>query len=543
MDKKVRKKEENVELSDGNNSWSVATMTMRRTGEGKNRHLCQGLFVTILCVVLMQSALAEKSGCADGSESVLKQHNKISVCPGKWTGHIRNATHLCSPGWKVCSFEDYSMLRDVRWEHATSFEGCYAINAAHDGGKCRECREDLNRDDLAGIGRGCPHQNYGQTSCISGGRIDASCCVDAHFQEACHHRPGIITGVVCCKIPTIKPRIIVKPRQYMEVNMGLIFLLTCQASGSPLPRVKWYKDGREIRSNRRIQALSSGDLLVTLAKPSDSGLYSCEVINEAGMDVASSQVVVKAHSSGCRDGSTDGLNIHRDVHACTGSWEGHVKKARKTLCQRGWRVCSPRDRDSLQKLTWLDIFDLNGCYAYNAANKRGCKRCTNGRMAGVGRNCGRMRYSKFSCLAQGQVDVFKPQDRNEGCSYKEGVTTGVLCCRKKHKRETKYQPFTCKPECLNGGKCVSHNLCRCTSGYKGAMCQNPVCDGGCGKYGRCIRPGKCKCKKGYSGKNCLKKKRKMCRRPCLNGGRCRRGRCKCPPSHWGKTCQHCKHQY
>lgn len=36
-----------------------------------------------------------------------------------------------------------------------------------------------------------------------------------------------------------------------------------------------------------------GDLLVTLAKKSDTGLYSCEVINTEGIDMASSQVIVR----------------------------------------------------------------------------------------------------------------------------------------------------------------------------------------------------------------------------------------------------------
>lgn len=78
--------------------------------------------------------------------------------------------------------------------------------------------------------------------------------------------------------------------------------------------------------------------------------------------------------SGCRDGSTEGFADHKDVHACKGKWEGHVKKGR-SLCQRGWRVCSPRDQASLRYISWIDIFDLQGCYAYNAENTRGkCKR-------------------------------------------------------------------------------------------------------------------------------------------------------------------------
>ena len=41
----------------------------------------------------------------------------------------------------------------------------------------------------------------GQKSCISGGQIDVSCCVDSHFNRACQYRPGLASGVLCCKIP------------------------------------------------------------------------------------------------------------------------------------------------------------------------------------------------------------------------------------------------------------------------------------------------------------------------------------------------------
>ena len=42
-----------------------------------------------------------------------------------------------------------------------------------------------------------------------------------------------------------------------------------------------------------LYAFLTGDLLVTLARKSDSGQYICEVINEEGVDIASSNVLVK----------------------------------------------------------------------------------------------------------------------------------------------------------------------------------------------------------------------------------------------------------
>lgn len=41
--------------------------------------------------------------------------------------------------------------------------------------------------------------------------------------------------------------------------------------------------------------LITGDLLFTLPKKSDTGLYSCEVVNEHGMDMASTKVVIKGN--------------------------------------------------------------------------------------------------------------------------------------------------------------------------------------------------------------------------------------------------------
>ncbi|XP_069139539.1 uncharacterized protein [Argopecten irradians] len=505
------------------------------------------VFLSLVVTVQPLQSWRRDPGCADGSLGYIYGHDDMATCRGQWKGHIRNSSELCAPGWDVCSWQDSGRLRGVRWEEAVSVHGCFAYNAANDGGRCRECGNDMESDDLAGIGVGCPHQNFGHTSCISGGRIDASCCVDAHFNKACHYQPTM-SGVLCCRkenepVAVEKPHILVRPRPMMQVTTGEIFLLTCQARGTPTPRIHWYRHGEQITtSTKRIQLLSSGDLLVTMARKSDSGLYSCEVINSMGIDMASSFVVIRDHKSGCRDGSTEGLQNHENVHACAGKWAGHVRKGR-SLCRKGWKVCSPTDSETLQDLSWMDVFDVNGCYAYNAASRQGtCRRCKKGNMAGFGRNCGKLRYSKQSCLSQGRIDVFKVKDKTKGCSYREGVTSGVLCCKKLTSKPTTPKPpqseATCTPPCINGGKCVGHNTCRCPEGYKGAMCQNPVCTKSCGARAVCIKPETCQCLPGFTGKGCRRKLKHICKTKCLNGGRCRKGKCKCGPTHYGKSCEH-----
>ena len=51
----------------------------------------------------------------------------------------------------------------------------------------------------------------------------------------------------------------------------------------------------------------------------------------------------------------------------------HIKKniflyLAKSLCAKGWQVCNPRHGSYLKLLTWEDVSQLDGCYAYNAAN-------------------------------------------------------------------------------------------------------------------------------------------------------------------------------
>jgi len=53
---------------------------------------------------------------------------------------------------------------------------------------------------LAGIGKHCPHINFGQTGCLGEGRIDTSCCVDSvtRPRQPCSFVAGVTSGVLCC---------------------------------------------------------------------------------------------------------------------------------------------------------------------------------------------------------------------------------------------------------------------------------------------------------------------------------------------------------
>ncbi|KAI3368574.1 hypothetical protein L3Q82_025583, partial [Scortum barcoo] len=59
--------------------------------------------------------------------------------------------------------------------------------------------------------------------------------------------------------------------------------LTCEASGNPVPEIKWLKDGQFLVPDRRHQILSHGRFLqISGAQVADTGRYSCLASNSAG---------------------------------------------------------------------------------------------------------------------------------------------------------------------------------------------------------------------------------------------------------------------
>ena len=56
------------------------------------------------------------------------------------------------------------------------------------------------------------------------------------------------------------------------------------------------------------------------------------------------------------------------VHLVTSRFNLFSARIAKSLCTKGWQVCNPRHSSYLKLLTWEDVSQLDGCYAYNAAN-------------------------------------------------------------------------------------------------------------------------------------------------------------------------------
>ncbi|KAM4629779.1 hemicentin-1 [Polymixia lowei] len=64
---------------------------------------------------------------------------------------------------------------------------------------------------------------------------------------------------------------------------GFSIQLECKATGSPLPAITWYKDGRPLTSAAGVTMHSRGQVLeIERAQVSDAGMYRCVAVNVAG---------------------------------------------------------------------------------------------------------------------------------------------------------------------------------------------------------------------------------------------------------------------
>ncbi|CAH0724488.1 unnamed protein product, partial [Brenthis ino] len=119
-----------------------------------------------------------------------------------------------------------------------------------------------------------------------------------------------------------KPRI-TKSLVDMTVDAGQTLKLEVEVEGCPEPRVKWYKDGKEVSTDARIkierdtQRLENYHLTVTLVKEEDGGEYEVKAENEMGSVSSKSTVIVhtkEVHSRFTRESMVEN-EIDEDTKA------------------------------------------------------------------------------------------------------------------------------------------------------------------------------------------------------------------------------------
>lgn len=84
----------------------------------------------------------------------------------------------------------------------------------------------------------------------------------------------------------VSPKIQNGPK-HMKVQVGQRVDIPCNAQGSPLPVITWFKDGSTVVvDGARYINNPDGTLSINQAVPSDAGTYTCIATNIAGSDEA-----------------------------------------------------------------------------------------------------------------------------------------------------------------------------------------------------------------------------------------------------------------
>lgn len=81
----------------------------------------------------------------------------------------------------------------------------------------------------------------------------------------------------------MNPYIVSSPPSQIQVqNVGDTVKLNCSARGSPLPKVKWFKDKNNIIPMATYDEKDSirSEILIARFKPNNSGNYSCVFQND-----------------------------------------------------------------------------------------------------------------------------------------------------------------------------------------------------------------------------------------------------------------------
>ncbi|XP_036351171.2 hemicentin-1 [Ochotona princeps] len=80
----------------------------------------------------------------------------------------------------------------------------------------------------------------------------------------------------------------------VSVIVGNPLELSCTASGIPVPKITWMKDGRPLLHTEQVQALTGGEVLrITSAQVEDTGRYTCLASSPAGDD--DKEYLVRVH--------------------------------------------------------------------------------------------------------------------------------------------------------------------------------------------------------------------------------------------------------
>ncbi|XP_056307521.1 protogenin B [Danio aesculapii] len=88
----------------------------------------------------------------------------------------------------------------------------------------------------------------------------------------------------------LPPSLVEKPESQTRPRAGTA-RFSCQAEGTPVPQITWFKNGEVIRSNGRTK-MYNNKLVITQIIPEDDAFYQCLAENSQGSVVSTSRLIV-----------------------------------------------------------------------------------------------------------------------------------------------------------------------------------------------------------------------------------------------------------
>ncbi|KAJ8384733.1 hypothetical protein AAFF_G00199390 [Aldrovandia affinis] len=119
------------------------------------------------------------------------------------------------------------------------------------------------------------------------------------FQCFARNLAGEVQTSIYIAVTSFAPNITAGPTSSAVID-GLSVILHCETTGAPRPTITWQTGDRILASGSvqlpRFTLLESGSLLVSPARMSDAGAYTCTARNSRGIDEASARLTVLART-------------------------------------------------------------------------------------------------------------------------------------------------------------------------------------------------------------------------------------------------------
>ncbi|CAL8382365.1 unnamed protein product [Arctogadus glacialis] len=98
--------------------------------------------------------------------------------------------------------------------------------------------------------------------------------------------------IAAAELHVSAPPVILQPPEAVSLSRGNTARFICNSSGEPPPTLHWLRNGRPIRSFRRVKTQSPGILLINQLAVEDTGYYQCIADNSVGTACATAKLTV-----------------------------------------------------------------------------------------------------------------------------------------------------------------------------------------------------------------------------------------------------------